>query len=98
MTQPEQYEDAVGPTTVSQDLLAAAVGALMPLGAGLAIMIGYLWLDVFGAVLGAGAAIGWGVWWYKRRGVLFPKELRGKTVAGVAILVAVLGVVFAVSL
>jgi hypothetical protein len=83
-----------GPTTVSQDLLAAALAALMPLGAGLLIMIGYAWFGAFGVILGAGAAGAWGYWWRTKHGAFFPKDLGGATVGGIAVLVAVLAVVF----
>lgn len=90
--------EAAGPTTVSQDLLAATLGALMTLGAGLLVLIGYLWLSVFGAVLGVAGVVAWGVWWHKRYGQLFPKELTGRTVARLALLIGVLAVIFAAGL
>jgi hypothetical protein len=90
--------EAVGPTTVSQDLLAAALGALMTLGAGLLVLIGYFWLSAFGAVLGAAGAIAWGVWWRNKHGQFFPKALQGAFVVRIALLVGALTVVFFVSL
>jgi hypothetical protein len=83
-----------GPTTVSQDLLAAALAALMPLGAGILITIGYVWIDTFGVILGAGATVAWGYWWRTKHGAFFPKDLNGATVGRIAVLVAVLAVVF----
>jgi hypothetical protein len=90
--------EAAGPTTVSQDLLAAAVGALMPLGAGILTLIGYLWLSFFGAVLGAAGAVVWFVWWRKKHGRFFPTDLPGSTVVRLALLVGGLALVFAVSM
>lgn len=90
--------EAVGPTTVSQDLLAAALGALMTLGAGLLVLIGYSWLSAFGAVLGAAGAIAWGAWWRNKYGRFFPKALQSATVVRLALLVGALALVFAVSL
>jgi hypothetical protein len=98
MSQPVRNTGETGPTTVSQDLLAAALGGLLPLGAGLLMMIGYLWIDVFGAILGAGAAAAWAFWWRKKHGTFFPKNLDGKSVGGIGVLVAVLALIFAVSL
>jgi uncharacterized iron-regulated membrane protein len=89
---------ATGPTTVSQDVLAAGLAALMPLGAGFLVMVGYLWVDIFGVILGLVAAAGWAFWWRRKREAFFPKDLRGGSVAGIAVLVAILGVIFALSL
>jgi hypothetical protein len=90
--------EAVGPTTVSQDLLAATLGALMTFGAGLLVLIGYFWLDAFGAVIGAAAAIAGVVWWRRRHGQFFPNGLQGRTVVRFAVLVGVLAVIFVGSL
>lgn len=91
-------DEAAGPTTVSQDLLAATLGALMPLGAGILILIGYSWLNIFGAVLGAAGAVAWFVWWRRQKGRFFPKDLAARTVVRMAILVAVLVVIFVASM
>lgn len=91
-------DEAAGPTTVSQDMLAATLGALMPLGAGMLILIGYSWLDIFGAVLGAIGAIAWLVWWRRTKGRFFPRDLAGRTVVRMAILVGVLVLVFVVTM
>lgn len=90
--------DVVGPTTVSQDLRAAALGALMTLGAGLLVLIGYFWLNVFGAFLGAAGAVAWGVWWRNKHGQFFPRDVQGGTVGRVALLVGALAIVFIASL
>jgi hypothetical protein len=87
-----------GPTTVSQDMLAATLAGLMPLAVGLLAMIGWLWLGVFGAFLGIGASIGWLYWWRNKHGAFFPKGLRGRSVVGIGVFVAVLILIFAVSL
>lgn len=89
--------EAAGPTTASQDLLAAAVGALMPLGAGMLVLIGYFWFSAFGAILGAAGAVALGVWWRNKFGRFFPKDLQGGAVVRLAILVGVLLVIFAAS-
>ncbi|MEV4314395.1 hypothetical protein [Actinocrispum sp. NPDC049592] len=59
------------------DIRAAAVGALMPFGAGLLVLVGYLWLDVFGVFLGLGGAIWWAVWWRRKHGRFFPRDVEG---------------------
>lgn len=70
----------------------------MTLGAGLMVLIGYFWLNVFGAVIGAALAIAWVVWWRRKHERFFPKDLQGGTVVRFVILVAVLAVVFFASI
>jgi hypothetical protein len=59
------------------DLRVASVGAMAPFLAGMLVLLGYLWLGGFGILLGLGAAIFWGVWWYRRNGRrFFPREVQ----------------------
>lgn len=97
MTHPENLPVS-GPTTVQQDTLAAALGLLMPLGGGLLVMWGYAWLGVFGGILGAAGVAWWGFWWYGKHKTLFPKDLRGGQVGGVAALAALFGLFFFLAL
>ena len=79
------------PTTVNQDVLAAALAALIPLGGGLLLVLGYAWMGWFGVVLAAVGDAGWGYWWYgKNDQRWFPAELRGGQVAGITVLVAII--------
>lgn len=86
------------PTTTSQDLLAAALGALMPLGAGLLMLLGWALMGVFGVILGIGGSFWWGYWWRNKHGAFFPTDLQGGSVGGIAALVALIGIFFASSL
>lgn len=88
----------MGPTTVSQDFLAAALGALMPLGGGLLVLLLFTWMNAFGVILGLGGAAAWGYWWYNKHQAFFPKDLRGGSVGGIAALVALLAALFFLSL
>ncbi|MER7083399.1 hypothetical protein SAMN05421805_12282 [Saccharopolyspora antimicrobica] len=85
------------PTTAAQDALAATLAALMPLGGGLLVALGYAWLDVFGLILGLGGAIGWAFWWRNKHKTFFPKDLRGGSVGGIGALVAVIIVLLFIS-
>lgn len=89
---------AEGPTTVSQDLLAAALGALMPLGGGLLVLWLYTLMGIFGGIVGLGGAFAWGYWWHNKHQAFFPKDLRGGSVGGIAALVALLAALFFLSL
>lgn len=95
---PVPAEPVAVPTTTEQDLLAAALAALMPLGAGFLVLIAYLWMDVFGVILGLAGVAWWAYWWRKKRGAFFPKDLQGSSVTGMAVFVAVLGLIFALAL
>lgn len=86
------------PTTAQQDLLAAVLAALMPIGGGFIVLIGYLWLGAFGVILALAGVGFWVYSWRQRRGQLFPKDLERKTVIGAAVLVGVLGLIFLVAL
>lgn len=86
------------PTTTSQDLLAAALAALMPLGAGLLMLLGWALLGAFGVILGIGGSFWWGYWWRTKHQAFFPTDLRGGSVGGIAVLVALVGIFFASSL
>lgn len=96
MTQPQDERPV--PTTVQQDALAAALGLLMPLGGGLLVMWGYSWLGLFGGIVGGAAVVLWLLWWRGKHGAMFPKDLRGGTVGGLAALTALFGVFFFLSL
>ncbi|MEU6127826.1 hypothetical protein ABZ805_01525 [Saccharopolyspora sp. NPDC047091] len=87
-----------GPTTVQQDTLAAALGLLLPLGGGLLVLWGYAWLGWFGAIVGGAGVAWWGFWWYGKHKTLFPKDLRGGQVGGLAVLTAVFGLFFFLAL
>ena len=86
------------PTTVSQDALAAALAALMPLGAGLAVLLGIAWLGPLGGVLGGIGVVWWGFWWHNRHQAFFPEDLRASSVGGVAALVALIAFLLGASL
>jgi hypothetical protein len=61
---------------LASDLRVAAVGAMAPFLGGLLVLLGYLWLGGFGLLIGIGAAIAWGVWWYRRNGRrFFPRDV-----------------------
>ncbi|QIZ36640.1 hypothetical protein [Saccharopolyspora sp. ASAGF58] len=87
-----------GPTTTSQDALAATLAALMPLGGGLLVMLGYAWIGIFGAILGLAGAAGWAFWWRNKHKTFFPKDLRGGSVGGIGGIVAVIAFLLFVSL
>ena len=93
-----QNTPAVGPTTVSQDMLAATLAALMPLGGGFLVLWGYTRLGIFGGILGLVAAGGWAFWWRNKHRTFFPEDLRGRSVGGIAVLVALAGLFFFLSL
>jgi hypothetical protein len=62
---------------IGSDVRAAVVGALMPFGAGLAVLVGYLWLTVFGVILAVAGGIWWAVWWRRKHGKFFPRDVEG---------------------
>ncbi|KAA5826744.1 hypothetical protein ABT337_08450 [Saccharopolyspora hirsuta] len=92
-----QQAPAPVPTTASQDALAATLAALMPLGGGLLVALGYSWLDIFGLILGAAGAAGWAFWWRNKHQAFFPKDLRGGSVGGIGALVALITVLLFIS-
>ncbi len=72
MTTPNEVSAGWG-----SDLRVAAVGAMAPFLGGLLVLLGYLWLGGFGLLIGLGAAIAWGVWWYRRNDRrFFPRDVR----------------------
>jgi TRAP-type C4-dicarboxylate transport system permease small subunit len=82
---------------LGSDLRVALVATLMPFGAGMLLLLGYLWFDFFGAILGVGAAIWWAVWWRKKHdGTFFPKDVKGGPFAG-TIAIALVVFLFAIS-
>ena len=73
------------------DLRIVTVAAIAPFLSGLLVLLGYIWLNGFGILLGLGAAIGWAVWWYRRNDrAFFPREMNNG--AFVISLVLTLGV------
>ena len=71
MTAPNSVSAGLG-----SDLRVAAVGAMAPFLGGLLVLLGYLWLGGFGLLLGIGAAIAWGVWWFRRNNRrFFPRDV-----------------------
>jgi hypothetical protein len=62
---------------VGSDFRAAVLGAMMPFGAGLLVLVGYLWLQVFGVILAVGGGIWWAVWWRRKHGKFFPRDVEG---------------------
>jgi hypothetical protein len=71
---------------VGSDVRAAVVGALMPFGAGMLILVGYVWLGAFGVILAIAGSIGWAVWWRRRHGAFFPRDVEtGPFVGTIAI-------------
>jgi uncharacterized Tic20 family protein len=77
------------------DLRIVAVAAMAPLLSGLLVLLGYIWLNGFGVVLGLGAAIGWIVWWRRRNDrEFFPREMNnGAFVITVVLTIAALALV-----
>jgi hypothetical protein len=98
MTHAQNTPVPAGPTTTSQDALAATLAALLPLGGGMLLMLGYAWIGIFGSILGVAAAVGWAFWWRNRHQAFFPKDLRGGSVGRVGVLVAIIGVLLFASL
>lgn len=98
MTQAQNVPATTGPTTVSQDVLAGTLAALMPLGSGFMVFFGYSLMGAFGVILGLGGAAWWAYWWRNKHEAFFPKDLRGGSVGGVAALVALFGLLFFLSL
>ncbi|MFC4000781.1 hypothetical protein ACFS2C_11990 [Prauserella oleivorans] len=75
----------------ASDVKTLVAAALMTFAAGMLVLIGYLMVGVFGgilAIIGAVLAIGW---WSGIHGKVFPRDLPGKSLAG---LTAVAGVLF----
>lgn len=71
MTTPNSVSAGLG-----SDLRVAAVGAMAPFLGGMLVLLGYLWMNGFGLLLGLGAAIAWGVWWYRRNDRrFFPRDV-----------------------
>jgi hypothetical protein len=59
------------------DFRVAVLGTLMPLGLGMAVLVGYAWLEFFGAILAIGGAVWWAVWWRRKHGKFFPRDVQG---------------------
>jgi uncharacterized Tic20 family protein len=74
------------------DLRIAAVAAMAPFLAGVLVLLGYLWLGGFGIVLGLGGAIGWAVWWYRKHGKFFPRDV-DRGAFGITVVITVVALV-----
>ncbi|MCE7011940.1 hypothetical protein LWC34_55390 [Kibdelosporangium philippinense] len=60
------------------DFRVAVVGALMPFGLGLLVLVGYAWIGVFGVILGLLGALWWAVWWRRKHNKkFFPRDVEG---------------------
>lgn len=80
---------------IGSDLKVASVGLMTPIIFGVAILLGWEWLDAFGVLLGVAGAIWWAVWWYKRSGEkFFPREVNGGAY-GITIIITVALLLFA---
>jgi hypothetical protein len=72
------------------DVVVFLVSALLPLGFGLAVILGMLLLDGFGAFLGIiGGLFGLG-WWHSQHKALVPRDASTKSVVVLAVVVAAL--------
>jgi hypothetical protein len=92
-----EVENSVSAGTGS-DLKVASVGAMTPIIFGVAILLGWEWLDVFGVLLGIGGAIWWAVWWHKRNDEkFFPRDVNG-TAYAITIVITVALLLFALLL
>jgi hypothetical protein len=78
---------------VASDFRMAVLGALMPLGAGLAVLVGYIWLDAFGVILGIAGIIWWAVWWRRKNGKFFPRDVQNGPFILTIVLVGILVIV-----
>ena len=91
MTEVENAGNAVS-AGIGSDLRVASVGAMAPFIGGVAILLGYEWLDVFGVLCGIAVAIWWAVWWYRRNDEsFFPRDVDGGAYAITIILTVGLG-------
>ena len=80
---------------IGSDLKVASVGAMAPFIIGVAILLGWEWLDVFGVLLGIAGGIWWAVWWHKRNGEkFFPRDVDGGAY-GISIIITVALLIFA---
>ena len=80
------------------DLRIVAVAAMAPFLCGLLVLLGYIWLNGFGVVLGLAAAIGWVVWWRRRNDrEFFPREMNNSAfVITIVLTIAALALVLLV--
>jgi hypothetical protein len=62
---------------VGSDFRVAVLGALMPFGAGALVLLGYMWLDALGVILAIAGGIWWAVWWRRKHGKFFPRDVEG---------------------
>ncbi|RSM78957.1 hypothetical protein DMH04_32270 [Kibdelosporangium aridum] len=70
-------QNAVSAGTGS-DFRVAALGAIMPFGLGMLVLVGYAWIGVFGIVLGLLGAVWWAVWWRRKHNKkFFPRDVEG---------------------
>ncbi|SMD23268.1 hypothetical protein [Kibdelosporangium aridum] len=70
-------QNAVSAGTGS-DFRVATVGAIMPFGLGMLVLVGYAWIGVFGIILGLLGAVWWAVWWRRKHNKkFFPRDVEG---------------------
>jgi hypothetical protein len=62
---------------------------MTPFLAGLLVLLGYVWLGGFGIVLGLAGAIFWALWWRKRNGKFFPRDVSTGPFIGTIALTAI---------
>jgi len=82
---------------VGSDLKVASVGAMTPFIFGVSILLGWMWLDVFGVLCGIAVSIWWAVWWYRRNDEsFFPRDVDGGAYA-ITIIITVALAIFAIA-
>ncbi|MFC0113110.1 hypothetical protein [Kibdelosporangium aridum] len=70
-------QNAVSAGTGS-DFRVATVGAIMPFGLGMLVLVGYAWIGVFGIILSLLGAVWWAVWWRRKHNKkFFPRDVEG---------------------
>ncbi|CAM3567400.1 hypothetical protein KIPE111705_14500 [Kibdelosporangium persicum] len=57
------------------DFRVATLGAMMPFGAGLLVLVGYAWMGVFGVILAVLGGVWWAVWWRRKHKKFFPRDV-----------------------
>ncbi|WP_167173322.1 hypothetical protein [Saccharomonospora amisosensis] len=82
----------------ASDVKTFIAAALLTFAAGMLVLIGYIMAGGFGGFLGIIGAV-WSVFWWKGvHGKVFPRDLPGKSMAGLAVTAAILlGLAYAMS-